>query len=93
MWGPAQVAFIGGSQYYVSFINDATRKVWVYCIRKKFDVFETFKFWKAMVENETGKRLKCLRSDNGGEFCSFKFRDYCYMHGIRRQRMVPRTPQ
>ena len=42
-------------------------KAWVYCIRKKFDVFDTFKKWKALAENEIGKRLKCLRSDNGGE--------------------------
>jgi len=67
VWGPAQVSSLGGSHYYVIFIDDATRKTWVYCIRQKSDVFDTFKKWKALVENETGKRLKCLRSDNGGE--------------------------
>ena len=40
-------------------MNLATRKTWVYCIRQKFDVFDTFKKWKALVENETRKRLKC----------------------------------
>ena len=43
---------------------------------EKFDVFETFKKWKALVENETRKKLKCLRSDNGGEYCSNYFEDY-----------------
>jgi hypothetical protein len=57
-----------GSHYYVTFIDDATRKTWVYCIRQKSDVFDTFKKWKSLVENETGKSLKCLRSDNGGEY-------------------------
>ena len=62
VWGLAHVQYLGGSRYYVTFIDDATRKTWVYCIRHKYDVFATFKKWKYLVENETGKRLKCLRS-------------------------------
>jgi hypothetical protein len=46
-----------------------------------------------LVENETGKNLKCLRSDNGGEYYSKDFDDYCSYHGIRREKTVPRTPQ
>ena len=59
--GPSQVSSLCGSRYYVTFIDDATRKTWIYCIRNKSDVFDTFKKWKALVENDTGKRLKCLR--------------------------------
>jgi hypothetical protein len=70
VWGPSQVLSLGGSHYYVTFIDDATRKTWVYCIRQKYDVFDTFKKWKALVENEIGKRLKCLRSDNGGNIAA-----------------------
>jgi hypothetical protein len=55
VWAPAQVSSLGGSCYYVTFIDDATRKNWVYCIRQKYDVFDTFKKWKYLVENETGK--------------------------------------
>jgi hypothetical protein len=51
---------------------------------EKCDVFDTFKKWKALVENETGKRLKCLKSDNGGEYCSKAFDDYFSYHRIRR---------
>jgi hypothetical protein len=93
VWGPAQVSSLGGSHYYVTFIDDATRKTWVYCIRQKSDVFDTFNKWKALVENETGKKLKCLRSDNGGEYCRKDFDDYYSYHGIRREKTVPRTPQ
>ena len=46
-----------------------------------------------MVENETGKKLKCLRSDNGGEYCSHEFEDYFSTNGICEQKIVPRTPQ
>jgi hypothetical protein len=68
VWGPTQVSSLGVSCYYVTFIDDATRKTWVYCIQQTYDVFDTFKKWKSLVENETGKRLKFLRSDNGGEY-------------------------
>jgi hypothetical protein len=61
VWGPSHVSSLVGSRYYVTFIDDATRKTWVYFIRQKSDVFYTFNKWKALVENETGKRLKCLR--------------------------------
>ena len=46
-----------------------------------------------MVENETGKRLKCLRPDNGGEYCKKEFDSYCSYNGIHREKKVPRTPQ
>ncbi|KAH9309219.1 hypothetical protein KI387_037130, partial [Taxus chinensis] len=93
VWGPTQVASHEGSSYYVTFINDATRKAWVYCIQSKYDVFETFKRWKSLVENESNSKLKFLRSNNGGEYCSKDFNDYCSVNGICRERMVPRTSQ
>ena len=43
VWGPTQVSSLRGSHYYVKFIDDATRKVWVYLFRYKSDVFQTFK--------------------------------------------------
>ena len=59
LWGPAPVAPLGGSRYYITFIDDSGKKVWVYLLKSKFNVFETFKKWKAVVETETGLKLKC----------------------------------
>jgi hypothetical protein len=56
-------------------------------------VFETFKKWKAMVETESGLKLKCLRSDNGGEYIDGGFKEYCAVNGIRMEKTVPGTPQ
>ena len=50
VWGPTQVQYLGDSCYYVTFIDDATWKTWVYCIRHKSDVFDSFKKWKDLVE-------------------------------------------
>ncbi|RVX12493.1 Retrovirus-related Pol polyprotein from transposon TNT 1-94 [Vitis vinifera] len=52
-----------------------------------------FKKWKAMVETETGLKVKCLRSDNGGEYIDGGFSEYCAAQGIRMEKTIPRTPQ
>ena len=46
-----------------------------------------------MVKNETGKTVKCLRSDNGGEYCDKRFEEYCAANGIKHQKTIPGTPQ
>ena len=67
---------MGGHEYFVTFIDDATRKVWLYFIRRKDEVFGAFQKSVALVENETGKKLKSLRSDNGGEYSPKYFRNF-----------------
>jgi len=60
-----KIESIGGYKYYVSFIDDHTRKVWVYFMKHKGEVFQHFLNFKAMVEKEKGVSIKCLRSDGG----------------------------
>ena len=93
VWGPAPVPSLGGSRYYVTFIDDSTRKVWVYFLKNKSDVFATFKIWKAMVELETSSKVKCLKSDNGGEYVDSDFKRYCAENEIKMMRMIPGIPQ
>mgnify|MGYP003740606461 FL=1 len=91
--GPIEVESIGGSKYFLTFIDDASRKVWVYFLKTKDQVFQHFQQFHAMVERETGRSLKCLRTDNGGEYTSKEFEAYLAEHGIRHEKTVPRTPQ
>jgi hypothetical protein len=49
----------------------------VYPIKKKSDVFPVFKALKAQIELETGKKIKCLRTDNGGEYVDGEFLAFC----------------
>ena len=93
VWGLAQVYSLGDSHYYFTFIGDVTRKVWVYFLRQKSNVFQTFKKWKCLIENETGKKLKYLKFDDDVEYCSHEFKDYCSSNGIHRQKTIPRTPK
>lgn len=93
VFGPTEVTSIGGANYFVTFFDDFTRKVWIYMLHKKSEVFSKLKFFKDMVENQIGKKIKCLLTDNGGEFCSLKFDNFCADNGIRRIKTVPFTPQ
>jgi hypothetical protein len=87
LWGPSPIASLGGSRYYVTFIDDSSRKVWVYFLKNKSEVFETFKKWRAMVETETDLKLKCLRSENGGEYIDGGFKEFCAANGIKMERL------
>ena len=91
--GLSLVAFLGGSWYYITFINDCNKKVWIYFLKNKFEAFNTFKIWKARVETETDLKLKCLRSDNGGEYIDGGFKKYCATNGIKMEKTILGTLQ
>ena len=93
VWGPSPVASLRGSRYYVTFIDDHNRKVWVYFLKHKSNVFNVFKVWKSIVETEIDLKLKCLRSDNGGEYIDGGFKEYCVTQSIRVEKTIPGTPQ
>ncbi|RVW35322.1 Retrovirus-related Pol polyprotein from transposon TNT 1-94 [Vitis vinifera] len=93
LWGPSPVESYSGCRYYVTFIDDFSRKVWVYFLKAKDEVFGKFKEWKTMVEKRTGKVVKTLRTDNGLEFCNKDFDEFCRKEGIVRHRTVRHTPQ
>ena len=76
VWGPAQNVSLGGSRYFVSFIDDYTRHTWIYLIEKKSEVFDCFRDLKGFVETESGRKIKCLRSDGGKEYFSGQFNGY-----------------
>ena len=70
MWGPSQIAFLGVAKYFLFFIDDYSRMVWVYVLKSKDEVFERFKQQKVLVENQSGRKIKRLRTDDGLEFCN-----------------------
>jgi hypothetical protein len=61
------VPSIGKYVYYVSFIDKFFSNTWIYLVKKKYEVFYKHKEFKALVENQTEKRIKVLRMHNGGQ--------------------------
>jgi hypothetical protein len=82
-----------GSLYYVVFIDDFSRKSWIFFMKTKGQVFSRFQEFKSFVENQTGKKIRVLRSDNGGEYTSKEFMEFCVGEGIKRELIVPYNPQ
>lgn len=91
--GPISPISSSGKRYIMSLIDDYSRKAWVYFLKEKSEAFYSFKCFKERAETETGRKLKCLRTDRGGEYTSHEFEDYCKEHGIRRQLTTAYTPQ
>ena len=84
---------LSGKEYFVTLIDDKSRFMWTFALKLKSDVFEVFLNWKSLVEKSTDKKLKSLRSDNGGEYISTEFEDYLKKEGIAHQSSVPKTPE
>ena len=104
--GPMQTASLGGNRYFVTFIDDKSRYTAIYFMKSKDQVLEKFKEYEAMAttvtgnkiktmtaSDSTGKKIKNLRSDNGGEYSSKEFDDFLTSKGIKKQRSIPRTPE
>ena len=84
---------LGGAQYFLTFTDDKSRYSWVYILHSKDQVFDRFLEWKALVEKSCMKKVKTLRTDNGGEYTSTKFETYLKNEGIRHELTVPKTPE
>ncbi|SGZ10684.1 BQ5605_C102g13150 [Microbotryum silenes-dioicae] len=78
-----------GKQYLVTFLDDYSRKLCAYAIGHKSKVFGVFKTWLAEVKLETGATLKVLQTNNGGEYRSKAFTDFCKARGTHRQYSIP----
>jgi hypothetical protein len=66
-----------GYLYYVTFTDDYSTRTWIFFMKTKDEVFNRFREFKALVENQTRKKIKVLRSYNGDEYISYDFRDLC----------------
>jgi hypothetical protein len=87
--GPSRQEGTGTENYFMLIIDDYSRLTWVVFLKEKAEAFEKFKIFKVLIENQTGKRLKAVRSNRGGEFISSDFKELCDKHGIKREYTIP----
>ena len=91
--GPMFVKALSGAEYFLSFIDDHSRKTWIYFLKTKDEVFCRFKEFKALVENLIGKKIKVFCSDNDGGYVDKDFTNFCAKEGIRREWTTPYNPE
>ncbi|KAG2758739.1 Retrovirus-related Pol polyprotein from transposon TNT 1-94 [Phytophthora cactorum] len=91
--GPMQTSTFSGKRYFVTFTDDKSHFCVVYLLRNKSEVADKFAEFVAMAETQTGKRVKTLRSDNGGEYTSGAMAKFCKDRGIEQKFTPPYTPQ
>ncbi|KAJ0785458.1 putative RNA-directed DNA polymerase [Helianthus annuus] len=91
--GPMRTESIGGCKYFITFIDDFSRKTWVFFLKYKSEALNFFKTFKALNERQSGYLIKTLRTDRGGEYCSKFFQEYLKTCGIRHQLTNSYTPQ
>lgn len=91
--GPMETQTLGGSKYFITFLDDYSKKIYVYFLRNKSDALEKFKEFRNEVENQLEARIKVLRTDNGLEYVNNNFSDYLKSCGIIHQTTTPYTPE
>ena len=84
---------MNGSRYFLTFIYDFSRYIWVFLIKKKSEVLEKFTELKALIENASGKKINILRSGNDGEYIINDLLHIFSQIGIQIQHSIPYTPQ
>jgi hypothetical protein len=91
--GPMEIQSHGGARYVFTFIDDLSRYTMVYFMTFKSEAVDRFVECKALVENQFARRIKCIRTDNGGEYVNKRMATLCRHEGIVHQTTVPYTPQ
>ncbi|KAL0308644.1 UNVERIFIED_CONTAM: Retrovirus-related Pol polyprotein from transposon TNT 1-94 [Sesamum radiatum] len=91
--GPMRTPSHEQNRYFILFIDDYSRMTWVYFMREKSEVFKVFKKFKNLVEKQSGRSIKVLRSDRGKEYNNSEFNKFCEEEGIEHQTTVSYNPQ
>ena len=67
--------------------------MWVFFLKEKSEAFHHLKIVRNLAESESGEKLKCFRTDRGGELNSKEFKIFCDENGIKRWLTAPYSPQ
>jgi transposase InsO family protein len=91
--GPIPTPSFSSAWYILTFIDDYTRRTWVYFITLKIEVFNLFVAFKPLVENQFRHLMKRIHTDNGRKYVNKKFIEVCSTHDMQMQYNMPYTPQ
>jgi hypothetical protein len=86
LWSSSAGPSFGQNKYLLTIVDDYSRYAWVFPLKNKNQSLKTFKTFKSEIENQTGRKIKTVRTDNGLEFCSHAFSEFLQEVGIQHQR-------
>ena len=90
-YGPINTMSLGKSNYFIIFMDDFSRKFWLFLLKQKSNAFEAFKTFKLMVDKQTRNVLKVLGINRGGEYCFVKFKNLHTKVGFTYKVTIPYT--
>ena len=83
LMGPFPHPLIRKARFFLIFVDDFSRFTWIYFLREKSDVFQHLKYFKALVETQSKKKIKVLRANNGGEYVNHEIHNIFHEVGIQ----------
>lgn len=93
VWGPAKISTPNGARYFVTFIDECTRMVWISLLNHKSEVCKVFQEFYKLVKTQYKCDIKVLQSDNGGEYINNEMQIFCKNNSIRHQTSCANTPE
>ncbi len=87
------MASLGGSCYFVTFIDDFSYTCWVQFLKTKDMVMNTYLNWEAFVINKYSAKIKCFYTNNGGEYTGKVFETLLKERGVEHKTTAPYTPE
>ena len=93
VWGPSFVSSIGGSRYFVVFVDDYSRSSWIFNMKYRSELLQVYSNKAKMVETQFSKRIKIFRFDNALEYTQYAFQAILHSYGTVHQLTCPGTSQ
>lgn len=91
--GPITPPTPSGNRYFLLLVDDYSRYMWIALLPSKDGAPTAIKRIQAAAERKTGKLVRALRTDRGGEFLAGDFEKYCAELGMHRELTAPYSPQ
>ena len=92
IWGPSPIPNISGARWFVLFVDDCTRVMWLYLLKNKSDVCSIFQNFYTMIKNQFGVEIKRVRTDNAKDFFNQTLSHFFQERGVIHESSCVYTP-
>ncbi|GFZ16754.1 hypothetical protein Acr_26g0000240 [Actinidia rufa] len=93
IWGPSPTSTMGGSQYFVIFVDDFSRYTWLYLLKNRSQLQQTYYDFARMIKTQFSRDIQVFCSDNAQEYCDTSFLAFLREQGTLPHRSCPGTSQ